>query len=252
MAVEFPQSSLLLDGCPKSWCWAATPTPLLRGCTGRGGGGGKARKCNAWSEESAISLEATASSAAKGAAVESKQMERKRKQSESNKRHYDKMKATGGQDAWALHREQRAQAAEEARPKQTAEEAELEAKQMERKRKQSESNKRHYDKLNATGGQDAWALHREQRAQAVEEARPKQTAEEAELEEWAFQAAFMASSRAVLALEKQQEVDPLNRYVKTEDDARDMAALVTATLEEQGMMGECIESMNGGSSSHVH
>ena len=196
MAVEFPQSSLLLDGCPKSWCWAATPTPLLRGCTGRGGGGGKARKCNAWSEESAISLEATASSAAKGAAVE--------------------------------------------------------AKQMERKRKQSESNKRHYDKLNATGGQDAWALHREQRAQAVEEARPKQTAEEAELEEWAFQAAFMASSRAVLALEKQQEVDPLTRYVKTEDDARDMAALVTATLEEQGMMGECIESMNGGSSSHVH
>jgi hypothetical protein len=55
-----------------------------------------------------------------------------------------------------------------------------------------------------------------------------------------------------LAMQKQQEVDPLNRYVETEEGARDVAALVTATLEEQGMMRECIESMNGGSSSHVH
>ena len=48
--------------------------------------------------------------------------------------------------------------------------------------------------------------------------RPKQTAEEAVLEERAFQAALMASGREAraLALQKQQEVDPLNRYVETE------------------------------------
>jgi len=38
------------------------------------------------------------------------------------------------------------------------------------------------------------------------------------LEERAFQAALMASGREAraLALQKQQEVDPLNRYVETE------------------------------------
>ena len=114
-------------------------------------------------------------------------MERKLKKSESDKRRYNKVQAAGGQDAWAMHREQRAQAAEEARPKQTAEEAELEAKQMERKCKQSESDKRRYDKVKAAGGRDA-----EQRAQHKAEdfafslSRPKQTAEEAVLEERAF------------------------------------------------------------------
>jgi hypothetical protein len=91
-----------------------------------------------------------------------------------------KVKAAGGQDAY---REQRAQAAEEARSKQTAEEAELEAKRMERKRKHAEGEKPHCAKVKAAGGQDAWkAQLQEQRAQAAEEARSKQTAEEAELE----------------------------------------------------------------------
>jgi hypothetical protein len=90
------------------------------------------------------------------------------------------VKAAGGQDAY---REQRAQAAEEARSKQTAEEAELEAKRMERKRKHAEGEKPHCAKVKAAGGQDAWkAQLQEQRAQAAEEARSKQTAEEAELE----------------------------------------------------------------------
>ena len=64
---------------------------------------------------------------------------------------------------------------------------------------------------------------------------PKQTAEEAELEERAFQAEFMATDREAraLALQKQQEVDPLNSYVETEKGAMGMAALVTTTLESR-------------------
>jgi hypothetical protein len=106
-------------------------------------------------------------------------MERKRKKAERDKRHNDRVKAAGGRDAY---REQRAQAAEEARGKQTTEEAAAEAKLMKRKRKHAESQKLHRVKLNAAGGRNAWAQLQEQRAEAAEEARSKQTAEEAELE----------------------------------------------------------------------
>ena len=84
-------------------------------------------------------------------------MERKRKKAESKKRRYDKVKAAGGREAWALHREQHAQQAYEARPKQTAAEVELEVKRMEKKRKKAESNARRSDKVKAAGGRSAWA-----------------------------------------------------------------------------------------------
>ena len=171
-------------------------------------------------------------------------MERKLKKSESDKRRYNKVQAAGGQDAWAMHREQRAQAAEEARPKQTAEEAELEAKQMERKCKQSESNKRRYDKVKAAGGRDAY---REQRAQHKAEdlafslSRPKQTAEEAAAEEAAAEAKIERKHQ--LAQHKAEDLSfSHSRPKQTAEEAE---------LEERGlmaaMMGECIESMKGGS-----
>jgi hypothetical protein len=43
---------------------------------------------------------------------------------------------------------------------------------------------------------------------------------------------------------RQKEEDS---YVETEQGARVMAAEVTATLAEPGMMGKCFESMTGGS-----
>jgi hypothetical protein len=164
---------------------------------------------------------------------------RPRKQADYDKRHRDKVKAAGGQDAW---KKQRAEAAEEARSIRTAEEAAAEAKRMERKRKKAGYEKRYAAKVKAAGGQDDRALQREQRAQHAKEdlafllSRPKQTAEEAELEVRAFQAEFMATGREAraLALQKQQEVDPLNRYVETEKGALGMAALVTSTLESKG------------------
>ena len=63
----------------------------------------------------------------------------------------------------------------------------------------------------------------------------------------------MASGREARALasQKQQEFDPINYYVETEEGARDMAAQMTTTLEEPDMMEKCIESMKGGTSPHV-
>jgi hypothetical protein len=100
------------------------------------------------------------------------------------------LNAADGRDAWAQLQEQRAEAAEEARSKQTAEEAELEAKRMEKKRKDAESAKRRRAKVKLLSPlvQTTRLLQLEQRAQAAEEdlafslSQPKQTAEHAALE----------------------------------------------------------------------
>ena len=116
-------------------------------------------------------------------------MEKKRKKAENNASYRAKVKDAGGLGGY---REQRALAAEEARSKLTAEEAVLEeAKQMEKKRKHAGYDKSRHAKLKLISplAQEKRLLEQEQRALAAEEdrafslSRPKQTAEEAELEE---------------------------------------------------------------------
>ena len=66
-------------------------------------------------------------------------MEKKRMKAESNASYRAKVNDAGGKDAWALQQAQCALAAEEARSKLTAEEAELEAMLMKRNRQNAES-----------------------------------------------------------------------------------------------------------------
>ena len=57
---------------------------------------------------------------AEEAPAEAWQMEKKRKKSEINARYVAKVKDAGGKNGWKQQRKQRAEAAEEARSKQTA------------------------------------------------------------------------------------------------------------------------------------
>ena len=176
VAVRFP-SEMSFDAVPEALvlvCNTHGPAPWVSCMTARAGRS-KSRRWNDNCTGRRCSAEPAASS--KEAAAEARQMEKKRKKAENNASYRAKVKDAGGLGGY---REQRALAAEEARSKLTAGDAELEAMLMKRKRQRAEGDKLRHAKVKAVGGQDAY---RERRALAAEEARSKLTAEEAVLEE---------------------------------------------------------------------